>query len=56
MTRTIRAFIRSESGTAAIEYGLVAALISVAIITVLGTLGVNLRDKIMDTAVALGPN
>ena len=56
MTTTGLAFLRDESGTAAIEYGLVATLISVAIIAVLGTLGVGLRDKIMDVAVALGPS
>jgi pilus assembly protein Flp/PilA len=32
-------FLRDESGATAIEYGLIAAGISVAIITVVGTLG-----------------
>lgn len=35
----LRAFIRDESGATAIEYGLIAALVSVAIIGILGTLG-----------------
>ncbi|MGI9421468.1 MAG: Flp family type IVb pilin [Geminicoccaceae bacterium] len=35
-------FLQDESGATAIEYGLIAALVSVAIITVLGTLGDNL--------------
>lgn len=39
---TIRKLIKDESGATAIEYGLIAALVSVAIITVLGTLGTNL--------------
>ncbi len=38
--QTIRSFIRDEDGAAAIEYGLIAALIAIAIIvgaTLLGT-------------------
>jgi pilus assembly protein Flp/PilA len=42
MSKLIR-FLRDESGATAIEYGLVAAGISVAIITVLGTLGSSLN-------------
>jgi pilus assembly protein Flp/PilA len=34
--------IHDESGATAIEYGLIAALIAVAIITVLGSVGSNL--------------
>ena len=40
---TIRKFLRDDSGATAIEYGLIAALVSVAIIVVLGTLGNNLE-------------
>jgi pilus assembly protein Flp/PilA len=36
-------FVKNDSGATAIEYGLIAALVSVAIITVLGTLGTNLN-------------
>ena len=35
-------FVKDESGATAIEYGLIAAGISVAIITVVGTLGSKL--------------
>ena len=35
-------FLRDESGATAIEYGLIAALVAVACITVLTTLGSNL--------------
>ena len=38
-----RRFVKDESGATAIEYGLIAALVSVAIIAVLGTLGDNLN-------------
>jgi pilus assembly protein Flp/PilA len=37
-------FVKDESGATAIEYGLIAAGISVAIITVVGTLGSKLSD------------
>ena len=40
--KTLVRFAKCESGATAIEYGLIAALISVAIITVLGTVGTNL--------------
>lgn len=42
--RTLRRFLRDESGATAIEYGLIAALVSVALITILGTLGGSLED------------
>jgi pilus assembly protein Flp/PilA len=41
---TILKFIRNESGATAIEYGLIAAGISVAIITIVGTLGTTLTN------------
>jgi pilus assembly protein Flp/PilA len=36
-------FLKDESGATAIEYGLIAALVSVVIITVLGEVGTNLE-------------
>jgi len=39
----LRKFLRDESGATAIEYGLIAAGISVAIITVVGQLGSSLN-------------
>jgi pilus assembly protein Flp/PilA len=41
---TIRKFLRDESGATAIEYGLIAALVSVAIIGALSLLGNSLSD------------
>ena len=38
------AFLKNESGATAIEYGLIAAGISVAIITVVNTLGSQLQS------------
>ena len=39
---TFRRFVKDDSGATAIEYGLIAALVSVAIIAALGLLGDNL--------------
>jgi pilus assembly protein Flp/PilA len=41
----IVAFLKNESGATAIEYGLIAAGISVAIIAVVNTLGSTLNTK-----------
>jgi pilus assembly protein Flp/PilA len=38
-------FLSDESGATAIEYGLIAAGISLAIITIVNTLGTNLSAK-----------
>jgi pilus assembly protein Flp/PilA len=38
----ISRFVRDESGATAIEYGLIAALIAVVIITAVSTIGTNL--------------
>ena len=40
---TLKSFLRDEKGATAIEYGLIAAGISVAIITVVGQLGSSLN-------------
>jgi len=39
MTQFLRAYLSDESGATAIEYGLIAAGIAVAIITAVGLLG-----------------
>lgn len=46
-----RRFVKDDSGATAIEYGLIAALVSVAIIVMLGTLGneLNLTFKTVAT-------
>jgi pilus assembly protein Flp/PilA len=45
MQNLIRRFAKDESGATAIEYGLIAALISVVIIGVLSTIGTRLNTK-----------
>jgi pilus assembly protein Flp/PilA len=42
MNKLISRFVRDESGATAIEYGLIAALIAVVIITALTTVGSKL--------------
>ena len=44
MKNLISSFFEDETAATAIEYGLIAAGISVAIITVVGTLGVKLNS------------
>ena len=43
--QTIRRFLADESGATAIEYGLIAAGISLAIIAVVNGIGVKLNTK-----------
>jgi pilus assembly protein Flp/PilA len=51
--RTIRAFLKDESGATAIEYGLIAAGVAVAIITVVKGIGTNLTTKFSSISTAL---
>ena len=43
MSKLVRRFVNDERGATAIEYGLIAAGISVAIIAAVNTLGTNLN-------------
>jgi pilus assembly protein Flp/PilA len=45
MKRSLLKFWNDESGATAIEYGLIAAGISIAIIVAVNGLGTNLNDK-----------
>ena len=45
MTKIVTRFVKDESGATAIEYGLIAAGISLAIIAVVNGLGSNLNTK-----------
>ena len=45
MTKLFSRFLKDESGATAIEYGLIAALISVALITGATTLGGALNNQ-----------
>jgi pilus assembly protein Flp/PilA len=48
--KTLAKFVKDESGATAIEYGLIAAGISVAIIAVVQTLGKNLNNAFTNVA------
>lgn len=48
MTKFVTRFLKDESGATAIEYGLIAALIAVVIITGVGALGGALNTKFND--------
>jgi pilus assembly protein Flp/PilA len=54
MTKFINRFAKDESGATAIEYGLIAALIAVAIIGILTTLGTNLGKTFSSVSAKLG--
>jgi pilus assembly protein Flp/PilA len=45
--------LKNESGATAIEYGLIAALIAVAAVTVMGTVGTNLSSTFNTVATKL---
>ncbi len=53
MKKLIKAFLNDESGATAIEYGLIAAGISVAIISVVKTVGTNLTATFTSVSSAL---
>ncbi|PKR88113.1 Flp family type IVb pilin [Pleomorphomonas diazotrophica] len=44
MKALVSRFLKDESGATAIEYGLIASLIAVAVITAAGTLGNNVSN------------
>lgn len=54
MSKFIKNFINDESGATAIEYGLIAALIAVVIITGVTLLGNNLNATFLNIAGNLG--
>jgi pilus assembly protein Flp/PilA len=53
MTRFITKFAKDESGATAIEYGLIAALISVVIISAVTAMGANMKAKFTTIGTAL---
>ncbi|HEX3809036.1 MAG TPA: Flp family type IVb pilin [Rhizomicrobium sp.] len=54
MKNVISRFVRDESGVTAIEYGLIAALIAVAIISIVGSLGTSLSNTFSSVKNNLG--
>ena len=50
MFATFKKLLNNEDGATAIEYGLIAALIAVAAVTVMGTVGSNLKTTFSTVA------
>ena len=50
MSKFVTRFLKDESGATAIEYGLIAALIAVVIITAVTAIGTNLSGKFNNVA------
>ena len=48
MSKFVSRFLKDESGATAIEYGLIAALIAVALVAAMGFLGDGLRTAFSD--------
>lgn len=44
MSKFVTRFLKNESGATAIEYGLIAALIAVVLVTAMGALGTKLSS------------
>lgn len=53
MSKLIKRFAKDESGATAIEYGLIAALVAVAIIVGARSLGTQLNTKFGEIATAV---
>jgi pilus assembly protein Flp/PilA len=53
MDNILRRFVADDSGATAIEYGLIAALIAVVIITGLTAVGTSLNTKLASIATSL---
>jgi pilus assembly protein Flp/PilA len=50
---SLRRLIENNEGVTAIEYGLIAALIAVAAVVVMGTVGTNLSTTFSNVAASL---
>ena len=55
MIKFVKSFAKNESGATAIEYGLIAALIAVALVTILGTVGESLNTAFTTVNTNLQP-
>ena len=54
MTKFVSTFLSDESGATAIEYGLIAALIAVVIISAVTALGTTIKTKFNEVVTGLG--
>lgn len=56
MLEKFHAFVMDEQGVTAIEYGLIAALIAVAVIAVVATIGTRLNEAFQSICTKLNNN
>jgi pilus assembly protein Flp/PilA len=56
IARSTRTFLRNEEGVTAIEYGLIAALIAVAVIAVVTSIGTKLNTAFQSICTKLNNN
>lgn len=54
VAKLLKSVARSKRGATAIEYGLIAALVAVAIAAAVGTVGTNLTSKFDSVATKIG--
>ena len=54
MSKFVTKFLNDESGATAIEYGLIAALIAVVIITAVTALGTTIKSKFNEVVTGMG--
>lgn len=54
MSKFMTRFLKDESGATAIEYGLIAALIAVVLVTALTQVGTSLQGAFDEIATAVG--
>jgi pilus assembly protein Flp/PilA len=53
MIKAIKNFVANESGATAIEYGLIASLVAVAIIAAITAMGTKLQNTFNEVSAAL---
>jgi pilus assembly protein Flp/PilA len=53
MNKFVARFVKDESGVTAMEYGMIAALVAIAILTALGTIGTQLNTTFTKIGTAL---
>jgi pilus assembly protein Flp/PilA len=53
MSKFVMRFVKDESGATAIEYGLIAALVAVVLVTALGAMGNKLSGTFATVSAAL---
>ncbi len=55
LKKKVQAFLADEQGATAVEYGMMVALIAAVIVTVVATLGTDLKAKFEDVQKAITP-